>query len=52
MHAKNLLVNQSRNGQAIENVRKDAPESNRVTALAFIIKAIDTIDLSTFVISS
>ena len=52
VHAENFLVNQSSNGQAIENIAENAPESDRVTTFAFVIKSVDAIDLGTLVIAS
>ena len=52
MHAENFLVDEGRDRQAIEDVAKDAPESNRVSTFAFIVETIDSVDLSTLVISS
>ena len=52
MHAENLLIDESSDGKAVENVREYAPESDRVASLAFIVETVDTIDLGTFVIAS
>ena len=52
MHAENFLVDQRRDRQAIEDVAKDAPESNGVSTFALIVETIDSVDLGTFVISS
>ena len=52
MHAENLLVNERGDGEAVEDVAEDSPESNRVATLALIVEAIDAIDLSALVIAS
>ena len=51
MHAENFLVDQGGDRQAIEDVAKDAPESNGVSTFALIVETIDSVDLSTFVVS-
>ena len=52
MHAENFLVDEGGNGEAIEDVAEDAPESDRVPAFAFVVETVDSIDLRTFVIAS
>ena len=52
MHAEDLLINQGGYGQAVEHITEDAPESDRVAALALIIETVDSIDLGTLVIAS
>ncbi len=52
VHAENLLVDKSSNGQAIKHVAENAPESDRVATLALVVEAVDTVDLGTLVISS
>ena len=52
MHAEDLLIDQSCNGQTIEDITENSPESDRVSAFALVIEAIDTVDLSTFVIAA
>ena len=52
MHAENFLVDEGGDGEAIEDVAKDAPESDRVPAFAFVVETVDSIDLCTFVIAS
>ena len=51
MHAENFLVDQGGDRQAIEDVAKDAPESNGISTFALIVETIDSVDLGTFVIS-
>ena len=52
MHAENLLINKSGHRKAIEDVTEHAPESDGVPALAFIIEAVDSINLCAFMIAS
>ena len=52
MHAENLLINKSGHRKAIEDVAEHAPESDGVPALAFIIEAVDSINLCAFMIAS
>ena len=52
MHAENLLINERCDGEAVEDVAEDSPESNGVSTLALIVEAIDAIDLSALVIAS
>ena len=52
MHAQDLVVDQGRNGQAIKTVCEDLPQLDAMTALALIVKAVDSIDRCTLVISA
>ena len=52
MHTEDLFVNQGCNWQAVEDVGEDFPKSNGVSSLAFVVKSINSIDLSAFVVSS
>ena len=52
MHAENFLVDEGGDGEAIEDVAKDAPESDRVSTFALIVETVNAIDLSTLVIAS
>lgn len=52
MHAENFLIDESSNRKAVEDVTEDLPESDGIPPLAFIVKAINSIDLCTFVIAS
>jgi len=52
MHAKNFLIDESCDRQAVKHVTEDAPESNGVTSLAFVVEAVNTVDLGTFMVSS
>ena len=52
MHTENFLIHECSDRKAIEDIAEDAPESDRVPALALIIEAVDSVDLGTFVISA
>ena len=52
MHCENFVINKRSNWHAIENVLELFPKSNGVASLAFIVEAIDTINLTTFVVST
>lgn len=52
MTAENLLVNNCRNGQTIEAVRKGFPQFNVVPALAFVVEAINAIYACTLMITA
>lgn len=52
MHSKNLFVNNSCDRETVEAVRKGFPQLDVVPPLAFVVKPVDTIDGSTFVITS
>lgn len=52
MHGEDLLVNDGRNRQAIEAVRKSLPQLDVVSSLALIVEAINTVDGGAFVIAA
>ena len=52
MHGKDLLINDGRNGQAVEAVGERFPKLDVVSSLALIVKAIDTIDGGAFVVAT
>jgi len=52
VHAENFLIDESGNGQAIENVAENAPESDGVSAFALVVEAVDAVDLGAFVVAS
>ena len=52
MHAKNFVVNKCSNRHAVKNVLKLLPDSNAVSALAFIVEPINSVDLPAFVVSA
>ena len=51
MHAKNFFIYECTDRQTVKDVRKNFPEFDRVSAFAFIVEPVDSIDLSAFVIS-
>ena len=52
MHGENLLINDCGDWQTVEAVGECLPQLDVVSTFAFIVKAINTIDRSAFVISS
>ena len=52
VHAEDLVVDEGRDGHAVEDILELLPDANGISALAFIIESVNTIDLATFVIAS
>ena len=52
MHGKDLLVNDCCDRQTIEAVGKCFPQFDVVASLALIVETVNTVDRSTFMISS
>nr|POE77548.1 hypothetical protein CFP56_09195 [Quercus suber] len=52
VHRENLLVDDGRNGQAVEAIGKGLPQLDVVTSLALVVKTVDTVDRSTFMIAA
>ncbi len=52
MHANDLIINHSSARKAVESVAKLFPHFDREASAAFIVKSINSIDTSTFVVSS
>ena len=52
MTTKYLLIDNGRDGKAVEAVSKGSPDSNMIPLPALVIKTIDTISSSTFMVSS
>jgi hypothetical protein len=52
VHGENLLIDDGSNRKAVEAVRKCLPQFDVVPSFAFIVKAVDTIDGSAFVITT
>jgi hypothetical protein len=52
VHGENLLVNDGRDGQAVEAVGEGLPQLDVVSALALIVEAIDTVDGGTLVVTT
>lgn len=50
MHAKDLVINEGSDWNAVEDILELFPDADAIAALALIVEAIDTIDLTTFVI--
>ena len=52
MHAKNLVVDQGGDGHAVEDILELLPDADGVAALALIVKAIDSVNLTALVIAA
>lgn len=52
MHANNLIIDHSTTWQAVEGITKLFPHLDREAATAFIVKAINSVDSSTFMVTS
>jgi hypothetical protein len=52
MHAENFLIDQSSDRQTVKNVSEYFPKLDRVAALALIIEPVNSVDLSTLVVTS
>ena len=52
MHCKDLLINDSCDGQAIETIRERLPQLDIVASLAFIVEPIYTIDRGALMITA
>lgn len=52
VHGEDLLVDDRRDGQAVEAISECLPQLNVVPPLALVIEAIDTVDGGTFVVTT
>lgn len=52
VHAQDLLINEGRYRQAVEDVGEHLPQLDGVPSLAFVVEAIDAIDAGTLVIAT
>jgi hypothetical protein len=52
MHAQDLVIYEGCNGHAVEDILEFFPDADRVSTLALVVEAIDTIDLTAFVVTS
>ena len=52
VHAQNLLINDSGDGEAVETVSKGLPQLDVVPSLAFVIEAINSVDRGALVVAS
>lgn len=52
MHAQNLIINESSNGQAVEGILELFPDANGVAALALVVEAIHAVNLAGLMIAS
>ena len=52
MHTQDLIINESGDGHAVEDVLELFPDADGVAALAFVVETIDTVDLTALVVAS
>lgn len=52
MHAEDFLVNQGSNREAVEAVGENLPQLDGVATLALIVKAVDSVNRRTFMVSA
>ena len=52
MHGEDLLIDDSRNGEAVEAIRESLPQLNVVPPFALIVETIDTVDGRTLVVTT
>ena len=52
MHAQNLVIDQSCDRHAVEDILELLPDADGVAALAFVVETVDSIDLAALVIAS
>lgn len=52
MHRENLLVDDSRYGQAVETVGESLPQLDVVTSFTLVVEPVDPVDGGTFVVTS
>lgn len=52
MHGKDLLINDSGNGQTVEAVGESLPKLDVVTTLALVVEAVNAVDGSTLMVAA
>ena len=52
MHGEDLLVDDGRDGQAVEAIREGFPQLDIVPSLALIVETVDTVDRGALVVTS
>jgi len=52
VHAEDLLVNDGRDGQVVEQVGEEFPQLDVVSAFALVLEALDTVDARTLVVAT
>jgi hypothetical protein len=52
VHCENLLIDDCRNGQAVEAVCESLPKLDVIPSLAFVVEPIDAVDGSAFVVAA
>lgn len=52
MHCEDLLVDDCRNGQAVEAICKGLPQLDVISSLALVVETIDSVDRSAFMVAT
>lgn len=52
VHTEDFLINEGGNREAVEDVREDLPESDRIPAFAFVVEAVNAVDLGALMIAA
>ena len=52
MHAENFIVDEGCDGHTVENILELLPQTDTVPILALVVKSVNTIDLTAFVVTS
>ena len=52
MHAEDLVINESGDGYAVEDILELLPNADRVATLALVVEAVYAIDLPSLVVTS
>lgn len=52
MHGEDLLVNDRSDRQAVEAISEGLPELDVITALAFVVEAVNSVDRGTFMVAA
>ena len=52
MHSEDLVVDNCCDRQTIKTIGKDLPKFDAVSALAFVVEAIDTVNRGAFVVTA
>jgi hypothetical protein len=52
VHGEDLLIDDCRNGQAVEAIGEGLPELDVISSLTLVVETVNAVDGSTFVIST
>jgi hypothetical protein len=52
VHGEDLLIDYCSNWETVEAIGKSLPQFDVISSLAFIVKSVDTVDGSAFMIST